>query len=253
MVVFYFSGTGNTKYVAENLAKQMRSDCYSIEEQQDFDALIRENNTVCFCYPIYCSGVPRIMREFAEGLKMALKGKRVAIFCTQVMYSGDGARAFTDIFPENWFKVVYAEHFFMPNNLCNVLPEWTFDDRLIRWEKFCADRKIKRISRHIMGGKVHKRGFNKISYKMGYAQRKYQLGADEKAKNGVEVSDDCVKCGLCVKKCPMQNFELGEEKAVPKGNCIYCYRCVNLCPKKAITVVYRKEINKQYKGIEGVK
>jgi hypothetical protein len=36
-------------------------------------------------------------------------------------FSGDGARALTDLFPENHVKVVYAEHFKMPNNVGNAV------------------------------------------------------------------------------------------------------------------------------------
>ena len=252
MVVLYFSGTGNTKFVAETFAEQMGAECFSIEEKQAFHTILKENGSICFCYPIYCSGVPRIMREFAIKHKDALRNKRVAIFCTQAMYSGDGARAFTDIFPENWFQVIYAEHFFMPNNLCNVLPEWTFSDRVVQWEVFCAKRKIKRICRQIRRGTVRKKGFHRFSKKLGMMQRKYQLGAEEKAKHGVEVSESCITCGLCVRSCPVENFVMADQ-VIPQGKCIYCYRCVNLCPKKAITVVYRKEIKKQYKGIASVR
>ena len=35
------------------------------------------------------------------------------------MFSGDGARVFTDLLPDGYGEVIYAEHFNMPNNICN--------------------------------------------------------------------------------------------------------------------------------------
>ncbi|MDR3011889.1 MAG: flavodoxin domain-containing protein, partial [Chitinispirillales bacterium] len=119
MIALYFSGTGNSKHIVELFGRNMGVRCFSIEEDINFSQLIASNNTVVFCYPIYGSRVPRIMREFVKKYMEYLKGKKVIIFCTQWIFSGDGARAFVDIFPKKSVEVIYAEHFFMPNNICN--------------------------------------------------------------------------------------------------------------------------------------
>lgn len=46
---------------------------------------------------------------------------------------------------------------------------------------------------------------------------------------------DCVKCGLCAKKCPVQAIDPVSFVANPKL-CIGCMRCVKQCPKDARTV-----------------
>lgn len=43
---------------------------------------------------------------------------------------------------------------------------------------------------------------------------------------------DCVKCGLCVKNCPVQAIDSASFKADSK-KCIACMRCVKECPEKA--------------------
>lgn len=43
---------------------------------------------------------------------------------------------------------------------------------------------------------------------------------------------DCVKCGLCAKKCPVQAIDPATFKADAK-KCIACMRCVKQCPKNA--------------------
>ena len=60
------------------------------------------------------------MREFVSKYVEELKDKKLIIFCTQLFFSGDGARVFTDLLPKGYGEVIYAEHFNMPNNICNI-------------------------------------------------------------------------------------------------------------------------------------
>ena len=111
MVVFYFSATGNSKYVAGLFCKNMNSDYHSIEDDADFGQLIAQNDTVCFCYPIYGSRVPRLMRDFVVKHMQLLENKKLIILCTQMGFSGDGARVLTDLLPRGFVNVIYANIF----------------------------------------------------------------------------------------------------------------------------------------------
>ena len=98
MLTLYFSGTGNTKYIAEEFSKLMDAKCISIEAEVDFTQEIKSHDCIAFCYPIYGSRVPRNMREFVAKHMSDLTGKKIIIFVTQAFLSGDGARVFTDMF-----------------------------------------------------------------------------------------------------------------------------------------------------------
>ena len=119
MLTLYFSGTGNTKYLASLFSDNMHGQCVSIEADVDFAALIASSSTIAFCYPIYGSRMPRNMRKFVHEHVTALKGKRLIIFVTQWLFSGDGARVLLDLLPSNHVEVIYAEYFNMPNNISN--------------------------------------------------------------------------------------------------------------------------------------
>lgn len=183
MIAFYFSGTGNSEYIARKFSAQMDIPCHSIEEDLRFHELLIRHSRIVICYPIYCSGIPRLMREFAQKYRKDFYQKQVFVFCTQMLYSGDGARAFLDLFPENWLTLAYAEHFFMPNNICNVFPAWTFGKKVVTHEIRRANRKIEKIRQNLYAGKLRRRGCNPLSRRLGWWQRKYFPATEEKAKD----------------------------------------------------------------------
>lgn len=258
MVIFYFSGTGNSKFVAEQFSNAIKADCHSIEDDAvNFNALIESNEDIGFCYPVYFSRVPRIMREFAIKHIEQLKNKKLIILCTQMILSGDGARAFTDLFPNGYINVKYAEHFIMPNNVPNY--PWLPKVSLVPSEskiKKCitsAEHKIQMVCHNIRNGVVKKRGFNIFSKILGLPQGVTALAFEKKANESVVISDNCNACGLCVSVCPMKNLSINNGAIKNNHNCTICYRCVNKCPQKAITVLFNERVAKPYKGLNSLK
>ena len=255
MVIVYFSGTGNSRFVAGLFAGEMGADCYSIEDEVedevDFAALFAGHDLIAFCYPVYASRVPRILREFVGSHMEALRGKRIAIFCTQMLFSGDGARAFAALFPKNHVEVVYAEHFLMPNNVNNVaiLPmasEKTAKKRMAR-----AAVKMKKVCANIRRGKVKRRGFNPVSRVLGLPQGLLMHKMERLANKTLRIDSDCNQCGLCAKICPTKNLAAAETdgKITHNGNCTMCYRCLNKCPQRAINLFFRGKVKKQYPNL----
>ena len=249
MILFYFSGTGNSKYIAEYFCRATSAECRSIEESMDADALIAAHDAIAFCYPIYGSCVPRLMREFVTAHVDALQPKKLIIFCTQLLFSGDGARALTDLMPGSAERVVYAEHFRMPNNICNFgmlsVKNGAQNAKKLR----AAERKMQRACKNIQSGVVKKRGFNWFSKLLGMSQNLFWPKMEETYRSSVQVDPDCIQCGLCVKQCPSNNLTLGKNGIEQRDNCIVCYRCVNSCPKQAITVMIHAKPKVQYRGV----
>lgn len=251
MLTLYFSGTGNSKFIAEKFSKIMDSQCHSIEENVDFQNLICTNDTIAICYPIYGSCVPFIMREFVEMHKKHLNGKKIIILCTQLLFSGDGSRVFTDQLKDINYTVTYAEHFNMPNNICNFFLFPIANREKTKRYFINAEKKLNKTCENIKNGIVVKRGFNILSKLLGLlTQRIYFISYEDKAKRNVKINADCTVCTKCVKVCPMKNLKLVDNKIEQNGKCTLCYRCVNICPQKAITVLIHSKVRKQYRGVE---
>jgi len=265
ILTIYFSATGNTKYIAEMFSRKMEAKCLSIETEatDDLKNELKSHNTIAFCYPIYGSRAPRIMREFVAKHKGDIEGKKIIILVTQVLFSGDGARVFTDMFNKGAIEVIYAEHFRMPNNVCNIPLLRKPSKRTIQRYITRAEAKMSRTTQNIKEGKIIKRGFSRFSKLIGNIQGQPWQGntraeihkqgrlrtMEQRAKTGVRIRKECNACGLCVNICPMKNLENHNSKIVQKNNCIICYRCVNQCPRKAITVLFHIRPKWQYDGI----
>ncbi|MBN2433950.1 MAG: EFR1 family ferrodoxin [Spirochaetes bacterium] len=250
MLTLYFSGTGNSRYVAECFSGIMKADCFSIEDDIDFSDKIRSNDTICFCYPVYGSCLPIIMSDFVKRNQKSLSNKKIVIICTQHVFSGDGARVFSDHLKGIEYQVIYAEHIRMPNNISNLFfyRMETPDEIISITQK--ANDKIRKICEQIKEGVVIRRGFNPVSRFLGFtAQRWYFSVIMKLSKKWVKVFDNCNGCSICVQVCPVNNLKIVSKKAQPRGKCILCYRCVNRCPQKAISVMFNTKVTRQYKGI----
>jgi len=256
----YFSGTGNTAHVAKLFANKMQGKCLSIEDDINFAAEIAAHDTITFCYPIYGSRAPFIMREFAVRHADVLQSKKLVILVTQALFSGDGARVFTDLFPKGHFDVIYADHFIMPSNVCNfrLWPRPT--EKSLQKCKERAKSKVNRICADINNGIIKRSGFSWFARLLGSIQGiPWQKDSaspvaingsmEARAKNRVNVYGNCTACGLCVTACPTKNLEISDSKLLHKNNCTTCYRCINLCPHKAIAVFLRSKPHWQYKGL----
>ena len=250
MITIYFSGTGNSKYIAERFSQIMGAACYSIEEALDLNEKMTAAQTIVVCYPIYGSCVPRIMRDFVSDNRAAFAGKKLIIFSTQLLFSGDGARAFTDLLAGVPVDIRYAEHFNMPNNICNFFLFPLATPRRQRRYLKKAEQKLCRASRNITAGVVKKRGFNPVSRYLGLWTQRAHFGIlEKKAERDVRISAACNNCGKCVRICPMKNLKITDQGVAQLNRCTLCYRCVNQCPQKAITVLVHAKVRKQYPGI----
>jgi ferredoxin len=60
-----------------------------------------------------------------------------------------------------------------------------------------------------------------------------------KLRKPVIDASKCVRCGLCVKQCPVKALSFKDKKKPPVYDyklCIRCYCCQEVCPSKAIAV-----------------
>lgn len=247
--ILYFSGTGNTKLLAERLGGLLGAPVHSIEENFDRQGFFDGCQRIILMYPVHYSVPPMIMRDFFVAQGLLFEHKEIISIVTQMIVSGDGARAAEDFLPAT-AEIIDTHHIKMPNNIVNI-PFVPVSSARGNYRKVRrALRKLERIAAKINQGKFKRRHCSFLARKIGDSQRIGGLKSEKGKKDKVWVSGSCLQCGLCAKICPAGNFlmDAAEGKAVPQGRCTLCMRCENRCPAKAIRVLLDRPVNKQYPG-----
>lgn len=245
--ILYFSGTGNTQLLAEELGKELNLQAHSIEEAIDWTTYLNEAERIIVLYPVYFSVPPMILREFIDRHRACFEHKDIICIASQMCYSGDGARVIEDFLPDS-AHLIDTHHVNMPNNIPNIPFVPLASPRGNQRKTARALKQLRKIATNLQKGNFKRRHCSKLAIKLGEVQRVGGLKSEKSKKDAVRVSDACIRCGLCVHICPAQNFTLEKTKAVPHGNCTLCLRCENKCPVKAIRVLIDRPVKTQYLG-----
>lgn len=259
--IFYFSGTGNTWWVSNALVDTLReneyqADAYSIEKLAKGEAnqIIEDCELVGFGYPIYGSDLPQIMKDFIISLDK-VDNRDSFIFCTQHIWSGDGARAGLKYIKGKGFIVQWGEHFHMPNNICTTIIgfyPYTNDKNKINLTLAKTRQRVERFVDKIVNKHTYRRGFNPISRVLGAFQRVPFIAIHNRLNDQIGTDEDtCIHCGKCELICPTQNIEFNDKEFSSQARCILCLRCYNYCPVSAITFMklkHNKKRGEPYKG-----
>lgn len=253
--IFYFSGTGNTRYLVDMLSDKLDwlydSYIYDISETANYSRALEQADCILLAYPVYGGMPPIPMRRFIDYYSDLFEGTRVMIAVTQRFFSGDGAGYVASKLEILGAEIIATEHFRMPNSLSDknfrIRNGNELDGLLAKLEKR-ADKFVDRIERNrniLRGCSAFSQfiGFfgGRLWWKIGEKRRRRKLKIDE---------NRCSGCTICVKLCPVGNIVFEDGKVKPLGGCVFCYRCVNVCPEKAITLLGKRPPEVQYLGID---
>jgi ferredoxin/flavodoxin len=253
IAIFCFSGTGNTYFVANAICEVIRQtdhcDVFALEKHiEDANELIADYDIIGLGYPIYGSSLPPIVFRFIE--KLSVHQKEAFTFCTQLLFSGDGAAYGGRQLEKKGFVVRWQEHFLMPNNITDL----RFFDRKKPYDyakiEHSVKKKASRLVSWIRLGKEHRKGSHFGSLLLGLLQRvPFEAMNPKSLTQAVRIdSGRCVQCGVCVSLCPVKNLQIIEETIVPQNNCTLCYRCVNHCHTNAIRIAAKSYVKYPYHG-----
>ncbi|MCG8568979.1 MAG: EFR1 family ferrodoxin [Spirochaetes bacterium] len=263
ITLFYFSGTGNTWFAANQFKNRCESlnyevHLYSIENplltEEKVLSLINESHLIGVGYPIYGSDVPKNMLNFIKSLPIQEKPQDFFSFCTQAMFSGDGNWFIKKILKNRGYTLKYSFQINMSSNfyvpLFSPFKPYTGKKLNITNEK--AKKRIEQAVTKINQQKPFIQGTDPISILIGWLQRVFFRKFEFMLTNLFFVNEtSCTDCGLCIKMCPVNNIERKVQKITFLNKCILCFRCYNLCPVNAINCGKRTINSEKYIRFKG--
>lgn len=232
-MILYFTGTGNSRHLAEMLP-QLTGD----DDIRDMTAMIKAGQTgdfrsekpFVFVMPTYGWRMPRIVSEFIE--KSSFLGSDKAYFIlTCGSSSGNAAGYAARLCRVKGFEFCGCIGIKMPENYIAMfsVPDEETSDRLIR----AGERSLKAAAVKIRAGEkleqkssligaIESSLVNSLFYKFVISDKKFRT------------TGACTGCGLCEQVCPMNNIRMEEGRPVWKGHCTHCMACICRCPAEAI-------------------
>lgn len=284
-MIFYFSGTGNTKWAASKLAAATREDLISIAPYMRADDsshnlaepfILKENERLGFVFPVHGWRVPKLVREFICKMKIQrepsdasaenkakaddyLKNRPFAYcVCTAGDSIGLTIENLNKVISQNpslqalgITEVSSSYSLIMPESYIG-LPFMDVDpkEREIR-KKENAAQELAVVCEEIFD---RKEGISRlVKGPIPWFFTKVVGGFFENVlitdKRFHVEKDRCVKCGICANVCPIGDIKGGHGEYpvwLHHKDCLTCFTCYHHCPHHAIEFGNQTQKKGQY-------
>ena len=227
-MILYFTGTGNSRWAAEQLSTLLNDPAICITGTSPEDIHFSENDKLGIVFPVYAWNVPSPMTDFLKKVNIPKN-----TYCFSVCTCGaDCGKAIEKLQDTIGQPISAALSLVMPNNYilsgdCDDIKKSKKRIAKASGElaKFAETVKASGNSYKLRRGPAPTIQTNLISpffFKFTMTDKPFF------------VEDTCISCGLCATGCPVGNITLSDGKPTWNGHCCMCLSCINRCPKEAI-------------------
>lgn len=244
IVLLYYSGAGNTKYIAQSILTKLNKRAHHVNisriTNRPFVTPNYEVDLYMIGFPVLNMEAPRLVTETVR--QLIAKDKPIAYFCTKAFMSSDAIMELSDISIQNGLRTVAKLDLYMPASdaLAFLATKGSKTERLL---KGFHSRKIgKKLDQFIIRAeknrqiRISKKWYSYLSFLIPKKTKKSVHEQFTKHIPEFYVENDiCVECMLCVHNCPEENIRF--ENGIQFGtNCDMCLKCLHHCPVDAIQV-----------------
>lgn len=239
VVLYTFSGTGNTDLVAKRLKENFEKQNLICQIQKigktKLNFTNHRNALIGIGYPIHAFNAPQPIVEAIKDFPEAQKGQKVFIFKISgepLKINNASSKRIFKILNTKGYTIVQEFHFLMPyniwfrysNELANHMNRYTIAQSKLAVEQLCNNRE--------------KTSF-KIPLKATIFAAIFKIQWPAAKFNGKLYSVNrkkCTLCGVCERGCPVGNIEIANARVRFSNKCAMCMYCSMYCPEDAINI-----------------
>lgn len=232
-MVLYFTGTGNSGYVARRAADALGEPLLSINDRLKAgdSSPVETGERLILVTPTYAWRIPRIVQDWLR--KTPFPGaKRVWFLMTCGSEIGNADRYNRQLCGELGLTPMGTAQIAMPENYVAMfaVPEAEEARRIVGEAEPDIRRAIDAIregrplppTRNHLSDRFMSGPVNPLFYACCVKARAFAAG------------DACTGCGACAARCPMNNITLRAGKPVWGDRCTHCMACLCYCPRETI-------------------
>ena len=232
-MVFYFTGTGNSRYVAKRIAEVLGDQLLNINDRikAEDTSPVKTDDLLVIVTPTYAWRIPRLVKNWLR--RTEFPGAKQAWF---VMACGGEIRSAAKynhaICREKQLAYMGTAQIVMPENYIAMFnaPQAEEARQIVAKAEpdigcaisAIADGQAFSLPRNNLYDRFMSGPVNPIFYSFFVKANAFTAG------------DACTGCGQCVKLCPTNNITLQNGRPVWGGDCTHCMACICHCPTEAI-------------------
>ena len=234
-MIFYFTGTGNSLYVARKIQEADGGELINMAQalnEKKFSYNIEKGEKIGIVFPVYYWGLPTIVDEFISQLKLKTKETPfiyTVITCASLI--GNADKSLAKLLKSKELELNSSYSVKMPENYIILLNTTNKEDinSTLKIAEYQTEKIIESIKNNNKGDFAD-HGFAPVFSFLPYTF----YGIIRKTKK-FYASEKCTSCGLCERICPTQIIQLkdGKPEWIEK-KCSHCAACINRCPSQAI-------------------
>ena len=237
-MVLYFTGTGNSRYLARRIAEGLEMPLYDLNAciKAEDTAPVQTGRDVVLVTPTYAWRIPQVVSEWLG--KTALTGaERIWFVMDCGSEIGNAAGYNRQLAAQKQLQYMGTAQIIMPENYIAMFdaPQAEEARRIVAKAQPDIDRSIAAVREGRPFPPPHDRLYDRF---MSGPVNPIFYACFVKS-SAFTVSEACTGCGQCVRRCPTNSITLRDARPVWGKGCTHCMACICYCPTSAIE--YRKK------------
>lgn len=233
--IYYFSATGNSKFVALGIQREFGGELINIgsalkNEELKYDA--KDGERVFFIFPVYFFGLPKAVERFIERSTIS-HGENLEVIgiCTNGGQPGGSKGGLKKALKA---KGIDLAAYYSIRMVDNYIPMFKIP---LREEQIMINRRAEKELREVMDSiKFSNRLTHQESPIWKVLSPITRAVYDFSRKTGkFYATDSCIGCKICAKNCPDEAIKIVDGKPLwTKEKCTFCMGCIHNCPVESI-------------------